>query len=117
MKKIIAVSGIRPEAIIFQIKDLVKLFVLHQHGFRRYPLLQAFQILPKLLQLSRLLQQKWSNRQVLSGHVPSLLQGICQGHSYQEAGLNSPHTMLHHPGFAMQKERKLKMLFQPHAIV
>jgi hypothetical protein len=40
--------------------------------------------------MSRLFQQTRSDPQVRFGHVPAVLQGVLEGHWFQEVGLNLP---------------------------
>ena len=66
---------------------------------------------------SRLLQQTRSDPKVRLGHVPSVLQGVRQGHRFQEAGLNLRHTF-ERPTIdpLLLCQSKNKLLFKCHAV-
>merc|ERR1711860_227646 len=59
-----------------------------RHGTRKYLVLSTQEIRPRLQELPLLLQQTRYDPEVRPQHVPSVLQGIREGHRLQEVGLN-----------------------------
>ena len=58
-----------------------------KHGFRNCVVLPTQKIRPRLSPMPCLLQPTWIDPQVQLEHVPSMLQGVCQGYWFQEVGL------------------------------
>ena len=62
--------------------------------------------------MSRPLQQTRSDPKLWVGHVPSVLQGVRQGHWFQEARLNLRHTSERHTIDPLLCQSKNKLFFK-----